>query len=41
VLVDKRIKLDQNFKTSFIGEMIKVGNNMKTTERVKDLITFL
>ena len=29
VLWDKRIKLDDNFKNSFIGEIIKVGDRIK------------
>jgi len=32
VLTDDRIKLDQNFKNSFIGEIIKVCSRTQVTQ---------
>ena len=40
VLWDKRIKLDDNFKNSFIGEIIKVGNRMKTPKSPPNSMRF-
>jgi len=37
VLWDKRIKLDDNFKNSFIGEIIKVSDRDENTENCAQL----